>query len=598
MATAAVLSHGEAAGSAHNPDSRPATTITAWDTPRYAPHPEAPEIIRQVEYYFSDENMPNDAHLLGFVGRAGTGPIEISEIMSWRKMKRFKPKTAVREALRQSDLIEIVGANQIRRRYPLTVPINVVPKINEERRKKAEILLKSRGMTKNMLKPTGFEPNASEGPMSPDEYEQEREKYSPELSFIQRIDTAINSFCSERKMHQHTRAIFEKLMLFGGFDHNLQAFQGGASKEKLKKQGYSKEEIEQQTADYYGASEQVRDSSYAEQDGWKDDVTWVIDFECVAKGFLSSQFMNFFDWYEEQQVKTATQVLRNFYNYLLVHDVCLEYSHQLRAARDICDIAEEELLKLAMVDKCLPGAFNVACSALFKGIHAGVYRHAASAAPDDDDGGWITEGDNIGLSGAQALNIFKAGIAAYGTDEQYEKANAMFNSGGRSLVVVYEEKLGLEVCAIEFPDDSQKEMYNESKACYGYIDPMGKLICKRWDVPYTPPSDLPAHLSKRIMDGTDETFEVLVEAETLAYCYPGIKIEAVVKELDIGIKWMDYVEAIFPSFYAWLPNERIRKWKEPGEPKEWMERQMKKGADSVGVVEHEGGDEYDDDEPD
>ena len=29
------------------------------------PHPRASEIIRQVEFYFGDDNLPHDAHLLG-----------------------------------------------------------------------------------------------------------------------------------------------------------------------------------------------------------------------------------------------------------------------------------------------------------------------------------------------------------------------------------------------------------------------------------------------------------------------------------------------------------------------------------------------------
>lgn len=93
---------------------------------------------------------------------------------------------------------------------------------------------------------------------------------------------------------------------------------------------YTKKEIAELTS-YYGVSEQVMDglnNEYSEK-----EATWIVDFEGVAKAFFSSEFLNYFDWYDEDQVKTATNVLRNFYNYLLLHDVCPEYKKDLLAAR-------------------------------------------------------------------------------------------------------------------------------------------------------------------------------------------------------------------------------------------------------------------------
>ena len=43
-----------------------------------------------------------------------------------------------------------------------------------------------------------------------------------------------------------------------------------------------------------------------------------------------------------------------------------------------------------------------------------------------------------------------------------------------------------------------------------------------------------------------------------------------------SVDWIDSYDAVFPSFYTWLPNESVREWKEPGEPKAWMKRQEEK----------------------
>lgn len=36
-------------------------------------HPRAAEIIRQVEFYFGDDNLPHDAHLLGLFKEGNCG---------------------------------------------------------------------------------------------------------------------------------------------------------------------------------------------------------------------------------------------------------------------------------------------------------------------------------------------------------------------------------------------------------------------------------------------------------------------------------------------------------------------------------------------
>ncbi|KAI6836360.1 hypothetical protein KC332_g4672 [Hortaea werneckii] len=575
----------------HEQDSEAAVSLSAWTPPgqqQAEPHARAAEILRQVEYYFSDESLPGDSHLLGFTGRDGTKPVSLSMILSFKKMKQYRPKAAVREVLKSSSLVEVVDSNHIKRRYPLNTPLLVVPKVDEARARREIMLAANPHLTKNMLKSTGFEPDATEPPLT----DAERSLYDPSFNFIDRIQTAVKYFASKRKMHQDLLQVFEKFLLFGGFITNVQTSQSGMSKEELKKQEGLTEAQAKELLEYYLVSDAVVTSISSCYEDQNKVAEFVVDFVGVAKGFLSSEFMASFDYYDEKMVQKGTQVLRSFYNYLLLHRVCPEYDEQLRAANSICDIAETELNKLAIADKCLPGAFNAACSTLLKGSYVGLHRDAFSAAPDDEDGGWIMQGDNIGLSRKNAKMIFSAGIAAYGTDEQYEKAEALLKNDVEHVECVTHEGIGLEVTSIELPDRKAVELYERLNSTetdsyqIACIQPMGRLICKPWDVPIAAPTDLPEHAKTKTL--CDETSVYLIEQEVLSFCFEGMKIDCTVKQLYCGIKWIDTINSLFPSFYTWLPNESVcgkGAWKEPGPPKEWMLRQTQRsGKTSNGAV--------------
>ena len=83
--------------------------ITDWQTPEVAVHPAAAEIVRQVEFYFGDDNLRQDAHLLGLI-KEGNGSVSLNEVLGFRKMRHFKPKSAVKEAIKQqSTLLEVTA---------------------------------------------------------------------------------------------------------------------------------------------------------------------------------------------------------------------------------------------------------------------------------------------------------------------------------------------------------------------------------------------------------------------------------------------------------------------------------------------------------
>lgn len=563
-------------------DVLPEITVTEW-TPELKPtalggddkngeseqasqEDEAAEILRQMEHYFSEENLPHDAHLLGLF-EDGEGTVSFNEVCSFKALRTWartsKQKTRVKEVLKRSELIEVVGNSKhprIRRKVPLETAPTITPRVRRDGPAAKVVPADKPWLTKGMMKPTGFEEGAEDDATPDDDT-----AYPPDESFTQRIETAIARFCARRKMHQDVRKIFDKFLTYGGLRGGQAQFIGGLNG-KAEDDLTAKEKAERSA--HYGIAESVLDGL---DDGTPP--TWTVDFVEVVKGFLSSHFTAYFAWYDQGQVKTATNVLRNFNRYLLIHKLCPEYEDQITAAIEVCNVAEKEFPKLAMVDKHLPGGFNVACSMLFYGHHSNQLAQG-DWAQGTEGGSWNVE---------EAWSVFRTSVFAHGSKEQI--AEVELAKGDRNYFGPASDlKVGLEMVTIEMPDKTAQGIYDAASEKSSIIKPMGKLRCREWGVPSAPPRDLPPDVrdARRNPDPNFE-YEFLLEASTLEFCYPGCKFEAVVKQLKPGFIWIDYLETTYASFFTWLANEKIREWKEPGPPKEWMVRQNEKRDNGVGM---------------
>lgn len=70
-----------------------------------------------------------------------------------------------------------------------------------------------------------------------------------------------------------------------------------------------------------------------------------------------------------------------------------------------------------------------------------------------------------------------------------------------------------------------------------------------------------------------------------------MKLDATVMRLNVvDISYLDCVHFVYPSFFTWTLNERIREISSSGPPKEWMKRQnaKHKSDDGIDVAEVEG----------
>ena len=210
-------------------------------------------------------------------------------------MRKYKPRKLVVAALRQSAFLEVSAdgktiqrkiplrgkclldsdffdddeiAHDPRTRKPVSYPVPPLPQT---------MVKNPQGLSKNMLKPTGFEKAYVEPPQTPDEAIEEEALYDPDRSFVERIEIAIQRFKQSRRMHQMYALVFDKLMRFGGVDSCPRMHQGLSKKEMAD----------------MGQEELVRAlATHTVPWDRSDTKKWVVDFVGVGQAFLYVDFLN------------------------------------------------------------------------------------------------------------------------------------------------------------------------------------------------------------------------------------------------------------------------------------------------------------------
>ena len=276
--------------------------------------------------------------------------------------------------------------------------------------------------------------------------------------------------------------------------------------------------------------------------------------------YRSTQFPARWDLTSEDMVKYNVNIIRNFLNYLLHHDVCPEYKDQINAARGICDKAQKELWSIAELLPLLPGDFNMACSVIFGGMYQGMYT---------DKQQWMEGLDlelNTAISPEQARNVFKIALAANANDSIFDKYKKQL--GDKACRVVATEDTGLEITEIILPHQEALTLYAQPQ-CAG-LKTIGKMKAKTWFSPDIEDEDLTEEEEAALAATTPviKGYEFWVEEELLHKCFVGMKFETKVTHLSFGISYFDAISGVHCSFYQMLPNKLMEGWREP--EKEWL----------------------------
>lgn len=127
------------------------------------------------------------------------------------------------------------------------------------------------GMTKRMMKPTGFEDAYTEPLLTPAEAEEEERLYDEDKHFVERIEIAIQRFKKRRRMHSMYAHVFDKLMRFGGVESS-QRMNQGLSQADMKEM--DAEDIARALATHTVPWDRT------------EKKLWVVDFRGVGAAFL------------------------------------------------------------------------------------------------------------------------------------------------------------------------------------------------------------------------------------------------------------------------------------------------------------------------
>ncbi|OJJ70612.1 hypothetical protein ASPBRDRAFT_180704 [Aspergillus brasiliensis CBS 101740] len=398
----------------------------------------------------------------------------------------------------------------------------------KKKKKKSKARPKSK---RGKNKPTGFEEYYVDAPITPEDFNNEKELYNVSRPLIHRIEDALLRYQKNRRIESDRRDVFMKYLSYGGVNVGQKMFGGLADRDL--------QELD---------SEQILQARTMTSVG-KDRSNLAVDFDAVVRGFLTSFFPYYFNPETEDMIKLATVTIRNFLSYLLYHDVCLEYNENIDQARTSCDIAAKELWYNQQLMAKSPGDFNSCCSLLFGGELHDTYT---------EDNNWKSPKDDAPhLTTEIARKIVKFALA--GTGENRHALRFQELAEKNTLCAVRIEDIdGFEVTAVHPPGEAVMEFYQTHAPD---LVPVGKLLARAYRDPGMPDFDLSPE--ERVVQLPERNFEFFMEGNLLQYCYPGMKVITPVWELNCGFHYFEDAYRTYGSNYTPLLNDLMLGWKEP-----------------------------------
>jgi len=376
--------------------------------------------------------------------------------------------------------------------------------------------------------------------------------YATCIPVSDRIETGIYRFVSRRKFDKTHRNMFDKFLRFGGIDISPPAHTG--KKEDLK------------DADALYKARVLGQHSPPQDAG--DPNKFEVDFLGIAQCFLGSKTVN---QLKDFELETLCKVMVNFYNYFLLHNICPEFSDQIRAARELATLApvhEFPLTKRALDN--LPGRFHRASSLLFGGYQSTLSRLQLEKVGDGDQGD-----EDAYYDSERAKLIVLHAVLALGTDKLVDQIELLGNNPDWSSHVKCLKTItaGLEIMSITSASQRTKELYAATTNPKFKPHPIGTITCQHWTPDLFTYYDLPKGVSPVDAD-LPPSITFWVEDSVLEDVKVGLKIDAIVRLLDFGggnCVWvLDRVNDVYCSFYRPTLNELIPdgkvkmvKWKVP-----------------------------------
>jgi hypothetical protein len=237
----------------------------------------------------------------------------------------------------------------------------------------------------------------------------------------------------------------------------------------------------------------------------------------------------------------GVEVVLNFLKYVDMHDVCPEYHADVMGAQLVCKKALHEMPAIWKLSDLLPGDFNTAVSIVY-----------------------CKTGEERIVSGNQAR------MAA---DRKYAQlsqgATLAIILGNKTLPTDYKPtvtktiELSFEVCKINFPDVVARAKYisiNRYLSEYPDIKPCGTFTAR--------PVVIRDGWENTMVDSIPEEYLgescFVLEEEILKLLNVGMKLTMRVGTFCyIGLRFIEEIKSVKPSFYVFLPQELMLQFKEP-----------------------------------
>lgn len=347
------------------------------------------------------------------------------------------------------------------------------------------------------------------------------------------MQNCIQRFRSRRRLQSERGLLFNEYLFLGGVDTCPGAF-GGLSRHDLKDLTPAQRREATATDIIYGTTA-AGDRFYN-----GDKEAWTVDFAGVAAGFFSVTLprLSTFDW---EHMAQGVSLVENFLKYVLHHDVCPEYTQDVKKALELCEAARIEWPMIQRLLTLLPGQFNLAASELF-------------CSKDDVGDAWSFLGWGR-PEGFNARAVFFTAIAFLKDDELWKK---ICNTAPK---VTREFECTLMVVSLQRPNEhvahKVKKVVIDGK--HPDLVPIGKatmapaVIEDGFDSPAFP---CPVR---------GDTIDLYMDDTLLENLRPGMKMKATVCELDVGLNFVKTVDTVVPSFHTFLPQELMRHYKTPRE---------------------------------
>lgn len=254
------------------------------------------------------------------------------------------------------------------------------------------------------------------------------------------------------------------------------------------------------------------------------------------------------DWflYDAEANQLAADLIKNFLNYVLMHDACPEYTSNILAARNVCDTAPTELRYMHELILELPGIFNSTARSLF--CDGNIDRL------DQDEKNY------------EALVTFRLTALVWysGRTGEESKLQILKAEDPTTIKLVSTKEETYQILEIKRPNRKDRKTVDEQLAALdlgGKVKPAGfirvapSIIAHGWgNMPRPEEVGTPSH---------DEEVDFILEDELLVKCKVGMKIRMTVCELSVGLSFIKEVHDVRVSFDTFLPQYLMTDWKEP-----------------------------------